>query len=113
MFLYDAILAFLWTLYGIITQDIPVLVPNGTGTLVGLYCMITYERYSKAEFSYYLYGGSASVLFISVLLSFAGESFPLGLIGDVLAVCMMASPLATLRTVIETKSTAGISYLPS
>jgi uncharacterized protein with PQ loop repeat len=44
-----------WTVYGYLTNEIPVLVPNAIGTVSGLICVIIYQLYSFEVIPYSFY----------------------------------------------------------
>ena len=51
-----------------------------------------------------------TIICVIAILGYTGQAYTVGLIGDVMAVCLMGSPLATLKTVIATKSTEALPF---
>lgn len=99
----------IWTYYGLLRSDNTVFIPNLIGIFTGAGCMMSYQRYSsKSPMSLYIV--SSSIIAIASILAYLGNFQILGLIGCALAVILSGSPLATLKTVIKTKSTAALPF---
>lgn len=82
------------------------------GVLSGAFCTSAYHRYTtKAPISLYLV--SLAIISFSSICAVAGNYNLLGSLGCVLAVILMGSPLATVRTVIKDKSTAALPFATS
>jgi len=95
-----------WTIYGLKKNDMTVLVPNSIGIATGLFCSTAFHNNCK-EAPVKLYG------VIALLLSFLaqkGDLRTLGLVGCFLAILTCASPLATIKNVLETKTTASMPF---
>ncbi len=99
----------IWSMYGILQEDLTVALPNMSGVVVGLYCFISYSKYSASQ--------SFGILAMSVLLVvFAGYLFAqqdvvtLGSLGCILAVILMGSPLASLSTIFRDRSTDSMPF---
>lgn len=103
-----------WVIYGVYKNEMPVLLPNILGVLTGLFSIAYYQIYSvyPIPLSYFL----TSLIIIG---GAAGSGYLLhdiemvGYIGSVLAVLMMASPLATLGRVMREKSTRCMPFYTS
>eukprot|EP00049_Salpingoeca_infusionum_P022473 m.370072 g.370072 ORF g.370072 m.370072 type:complete len:338 (-) comp52081_c0_seq1:214-1227(-) len=103
----------IWTWYGHLIADPTVLLPNCSGVVLGGAYTLAYLRYSKETQLPLLVGSGAIVSAISAAaLSLPTETaLPIiGYTGDVLAVILMASPLATVKTVLQEKSTRALPF---
>jgi len=109
-----------WTLYAILKHDYTILVPNFTGACAGIFCVYSFHMYSNpaasppaphVDVKYYAVSGT--IIAFSLLMALLQHNNIIGSLGVVLAVILMGSPLATLRTVIETKSTVSIPFYTS
>ena len=103
---------FVWVLYGCLVGDLPVLIPNSTGLLASVYCVYIYESYSRKSIpkTYYI---AICISIFGSILAFFKMTQAIGLLGDFLAVLMMGSPLSTLFTVLNEKSTAAMPFMTS
>lgn len=102
---------FVWLVYGLLIQEKKVWISNALGAgLALLYCN-EYRKYSAKTpfkiFERHVY----TVSFLAMLTSFFALALPsqvaknvVGVEGVLLCVLLFASPLATLKQVIETKS---------
>jgi solute carrier family 50 protein (sugar transporter) len=99
----------IWTYYGILKSDISLIVPNGVGILSGLFCLVVFNMYSKSA-NTAVNTVLSGLCGVSSLLLFNKQTGQLGLIGCCLSVILLASPLATLGTVIREKSTAALPF---
>ena len=102
----------IWSYYGLLRKDSTVLVPNAIGVLSGLGCVAAYQKHAPSA-PVKLYGGAALVVLVATLLALVGNFQLIGLIGCALAVIVMGAPLATLKTVVQTKSTAAMPFSTS
>lgn len=114
----------LWSSYGfLVAYDSPqicdwtITLPNLTGLALGLVYAYHYQKFCPpGAFSKYYLGGGAVFLSLAagsaVLDPFALKTV-VGNTAAAAAVIMMASPLATIKTVIEEKSTAALPLIPS
>ena len=89
-----------------------VLIPNFAGVLSGGYCALTYHRFALRS-PWQLYAGASAIALVAAFLSYLRNFQLLGSIGCVLAVILMASPLATIGTVLRDKSTAALPFATS
>ena len=107
-----------WVVYGLLIKETKVWATNALGCGLGvLYCN-EFRRYcpiGSAKLPGTLLGHLKSVSFIVMLTCFCALLFPVqraaslvGAEGVFLCVLMFASPLATLKEVIETKSASSI-----
>jgi len=114
----------LWSTYGFLVAhgtsqicDWTITLPNLSGLALGCVYSYFYQKYCPpGAFNKYLLGGGA------VFLTLGGASAVLdplmlkdavGYTAAAAAVVLMASPLATIKTVIEEKSTAALPLIPS
>ena len=100
------------TMYAYLRSNATIFVPNFSGLLVGIVCTLAYQTFTeKTSKEIYLVSGLIIILAIYFLLNNA--TYSLGMIGVCLSVILMGSPLATLRTVIEEKSTNSLPLATS
>jgi solute carrier family 50 protein (sugar transporter) len=99
----------IWTFYGVLIRDNTVIVPNAAGILSGAFCVSSYHKYA-AKSSKEMYFIAAGIVALATGCAMLGNSQLLGSIGCALSVLLMASPLATLKTVITEKSTASLPF---
>lgn len=102
----------IWTFYGLLRKDNTVLVPNAAGVLSGAFCVSAYRSHETSP-STQVYTISGLIIAFAIGCALIGNYKLLGSVGCALAVCLMASPLATLRTVIKDKSTASLPFATS
>ena len=76
---------FVWVLYGLQRNNIPVLVPNGTGFCAGLFCMSVYQTHSTSPRPVLFYSLSAGIIVLVFGLALIQQTETIGLIGDFLA----------------------------
>ena len=86
--------------------------PNITGAIVGFGCSAVYHSYSQFP-PLNLYFLSFALLLVAGTLFMLGNSGALGYLGCSLAVILMGSPLATLKTVLTERSTASLPFFTS
>jgi len=99
----------IWSFYGLLRKDSTVLVPNAIGIVSGLGCVLAYQKHAPS-FPTTLYAGASLIVLVSTLLASMGNYNLIGSIGCGLAVIVMGSPLATLKTVIQSRSTAALPF---
>jgi len=102
----------IWTYYGLLRKDNTVFVPNVIGVLSGLSCVAAYQKWAPVV-PLKLYSAAAFVVLIATALASVGNFHLIGLIGCALAVIVMGAPLATLKTVVQSKSTASMPFTTS
>lgn len=105
-----------WTLYGVLVGDPTVFVPNASGLLLGAYYTRVFLQYAATP-PVAILGAGAAVIAASAGLALtqpvAAAAPYIGYLGCTLAVVLMASPLATMATVVREKSTASMSFIMS
>jgi solute carrier family 50 protein (sugar transporter) len=104
---------FVWFMYGVQRADYTVMVGNFFAILTGGICVIIYHFNSEKKVSITLYVVSISIIFPSVILALYKDQEIIGLIGVVLSVILMGSPLSTVYTVIKEKKTNSMPFLTS
>jgi len=106
-----------WSLYGFLQNDMTVMLPNVSGALFGLYYTYVYHKYNTGpSLAPYYFGSTAiigGVAGAALTLDPATAATGIGLTGCTLAVILMSSPLATIKTVIKDKNTAALPFAPS
>ena len=96
--------------------DPTVLVPNLSGALLGAYYTKAFVAHAPTLPTPTLLGGGLVVAASAATAAMlpAAEAAPLiGYLGCGLAVILMASPLATMATVLREKSTAAMPFVTS
>ena len=97
----------LWSLYGVLKNDLTILVPNAIGLFAGLGCSITYNTYSCTK-HHSMWYTACSLLALGGYLFYNMLTDSLGTLSCVLTVVVMGSPLSSVLTVISSKSTASL-----
>jgi len=100
-----------WVVYGLLAQDMTVLVPNSTAVLFGLYYTSQFAKYHNESMMKW-YAGSAAIVGGTCV---AAATMPnaldvVGMTGCVMAVILLSSPLAVMGKVIKEKSTAALPF---
>lgn len=90
-------------------NDFPIWFPNGCGLFVALFCNWVYTSYGT-KIAWQLYGICLAVILYTIHLTIYEDTATVGLIGCALSVALSASPLATVRSVIEERSTASMPF---
>ena len=108
---------FLWLTYGVLKGEIKIWGTNGVGLLFAVYYILRFVRYAPAK-SATLPGSirqhvnfNLAVVVGTTLILFFPLSDPtdfIGNLGVLFCVAMFGSPLAALKTVIQTKSAKSI-----
>ena len=97
-----------WGLYGTITKDMTILVPNGSGMIIGAVCCLIFHRHQPIPSS------STTIGLIAVLIAIycymAGDIRSIGVLGCIISIVLSASPLAVIRIVLKTKSTSSLPF---
>jgi len=102
-----------WSLYGSLKSDETIFVPNATGLIAGFICTVIYHHNSTLGIPGHLYFISASIIIFTIICGIAGDQEIIGSFGVCLAVFLMGSPLSTLRTVINERSTSSLPFFTS
>jgi solute carrier family 50 protein (sugar transporter) len=84
-----------------------VTVPNSIGVLAGLICTLIFQAFAEKK-PIKEYGAAISAISLATFYFIQKQSCEVGLLGCILAVILMGSPLATLKTVISSKSTESL-----
>mmetsp|Transcript_31038 Transcript_31038/g.67804 ORF Transcript_31038/g.67804 Transcript_31038/m.67804 type:complete len:545 (-) Transcript_31038:334-1968(-) len=101
-----------WSAYALLNSNITCFVPNFTGYLFGTYYVTNFARHTQVSMKGYYVGlGMVIAALCTAVLAFGMQAaYPIGLFGACSCVSMLASPLATIRTVIRTRSTASLTF---
>ena len=102
-----------WLIYGSVKSDWTILVPNFTAVLTGAVCASLFHINSKATVSPLLYLTVLVVVVSSIYLGSRSDLHSLGLIGVVLSILLMGSPLATVSIVVREKRTDSMPFTTS
>lgn len=102
-----------WSAYGRMEQELPVLGANLIGILVGVYCTSIYHLYSIYPPLPIYYTMSAVIIICTLLLSIFGFTNLVGIIAMLLAITVYGSPLATLQIVMQERSTRSMPFFTS
>jgi solute carrier family 50 protein (sugar transporter) len=103
----------IWTWYGYLLQDSTIMLPNASGLVVGLIYTSIFLRHAASNQTPMLLGSAAicGAVTAGALMMPAAQVAPyIGYLGDVVAVVLMASPLAVVRTVLKEKSTRAMPF---
>lgn len=105
-----------WSLYGLLKSDLTVLLPNGIGLCTGAYYTYVFNKHTARPIGTVL-GGAATIIAVAVVaatvLPAEKAAGAMGWGGSCLAVCLMASPLATMQTVLRERSTRALPFATS
>jgi solute carrier family 50 protein (sugar transporter) len=110
--------AFVWMVYGLLIREKKVWLTNFIGSLMGLFYCNKFSKYCKPT-AKNLPGTKGTHLFGSILImllaSAIGSLLPVklaasivGIMGVVFCIILFASPLASLKEVVATKSAKSI-----
>lgn len=106
----------IWTWYGALLNegagDTTVMLPNASGLCVGIIASAIYLKYSPSKQIPLVAGtiGIVGAVSAAAMTMPSAEVLPyIGYLGDLLAVILMASPLSTMRSVIQEKSTRSMA----
>ena len=102
-----------WSAYGRMEQELPVLAANLIGILVGIYCTSIYHLYSIYPPLPIYYTMTAVIIICTLLLSVLGLINLVGFIAMLLAISVYASPLSTLQIVLQERSTRSMPFFTS
>ena len=97
-----------WSLYGTITKDMTVLVPNGSGMVVGAVCCMIFHRHQPIPSSSLL--TCTGVVLFAIYLYAIANAWYVGLLGCFISGVLTASPLSVIRTVLKTKTTSSLPF---
>mmetsp|Transcript_28545 Transcript_28545/g.66149 ORF Transcript_28545/g.66149 Transcript_28545/m.66149 type:complete len:303 (+) Transcript_28545:46-954(+) len=110
----------LWFTYGILREAPGVVCPNIIGMTLGLYYCYVFQRFCPKGANWLPYTLLAhAIVFLVTLIScvVAVLAVPthvaaplLGVVGNVAGIIMTAGPLASVRTVVEEKSTRSLAF---
>src|SRR5690606_24221084 len=106
----------IWSWYGFLLGDSTVMLPNLTGAICGAIYTAVYLRYATSSQLPLLATSAALIsgVTLAALSLPAAQALPyIGYLGVVLAVILMASPLATVGTVLREKSTRSMPFATS
>lgn len=101
-----------WAVFGIMHNSMACIIPNVTGFLFGVTYLAFFAGNTKQSMRS-TYAGVATILgglAFSVATYGRAAAPAIGAFGAIFCFVLMASPLATVRTVIKTKSTASMPF---
>jgi solute carrier family 50 protein (sugar transporter) len=102
-----------WSLYAAAQGLIALFLPNALGIFIGMYCSLVYYQNSRIPLpTEYMMIAVATILTSLVFVSL-GYTELVGFIAILLSTGVYASPLATLKTVLEEKSTKSMPFYTS
>jgi solute carrier family 50 (sugar transporter) len=99
----------IWSYYGALRSDLTVLLPNAVGILSGAFGCYTFQKFSSIPQK--MIAVAAVLVGITSCFAFRGDAYLIGLLGCAISIVLSGSPLATVSTVIKTKSTASLPFL--
>jgi uncharacterized protein with PQ loop repeat len=100
----------IWAVYGAALPSNTILLPNLLGIVIGYFCSAIYYVYSPKGVSWMPMLMVVAVAIISLMLGLAGQQNVLGLMGILIGLVLLTSPLATLTTVLSKKSTESMPF---
>ena len=108
----------LWTYYGALIDDVPVLISNSTGIVFGcayfaVFCFYANATIRRSNIRLCIGLGVLLAISIGVQFLFNDEQYQssyIGFLGCTTAVFLMASPLTELKRVINEESTQSMSF---
>eukprot|EP01084_Bolivina_argentea_P135540 238812_1 len=114
LFIMLVVNGFVWSCYGILTDDSVILITNATGVILGIiYSAIFYQYCPNKQYMIKLVQGSFATITILFLFTFFSDPQfavnSLGLLGSLSAILLMSSPLVVMQMVIKEKTSI---YLP-
>jgi solute carrier family 50 protein (sugar transporter) len=106
----------LWTTYGVLKREFSIWVPNAAGLVMALYYIMSYLQLLPNKGLQKLPGtikaqvrGVAAVVLASlVATSFKVPASVIGTTAVIFCIMLFASPLATLKTVLQTRNASSI-----
>eukprot|EP00922_Rhytidocystis_sp_ex-Travisia-forbesii_P061291 GHVS01090870.1.p1 GENE.GHVS01090870.1~~GHVS01090870.1.p1 ORF type:complete len:686 (-),score=96.60 GHVS01090870.1:516-2573(-) len=110
--------AILWTMYGVLKQDLIICLPNSIGIFLGIVYVTTYRNHcnntlQRSCLNFYMKGSAGVVVALAVVTVFGGLQRGTTLVGLSAAffnVISYAAPLSSLGRVLRDKSTASMPY---
>jgi len=105
----------IWTTYGLLVSNPSLYLTNFSAIFFGSYYVYTFNKYldpsasMKPHFAAII-AGIAGVIGTVSILPVETSVNVLGIVGDILVVIMFGGPLAVIKTVIATKSTAALPF---
>ncbi|EDQ92271.1 uncharacterized protein MONBRDRAFT_4695 [Monosiga brevicollis MX1] len=106
----------IWTWYGHLLQDPTLFYSNLVGVGAGAAYTAIYLKHATTSHAPMLLGSAAlcSSVTAGALMLPAEQVAPyIGYLGDIIAVVLMASPLAVMKTVLQERSTRAMPFVPS
>jgi len=99
----------LWSMFGFLLQEGPIIIPNGCGTILSLIYIAAYYIYSKDPSQL---KKELSLVFLLLIFGFfLSQQFDDNYVGSLAAgasVAMLAAPLVQFNTVIKTRDTTPL-----
>jgi len=103
----------LWTRYGVVQDDMSVIIVNFIGTLIALFALLQFYQYSNTDGKDRLEQLMLVVcgaLFVALLwLRWSGSVTALGYLAAGGSIALFGSPLSSVREVLRTKSAASMN----
>jgi|AntAceMinimDraft_12_1070368.scaffolds.fasta_scaffold82242_1 uncharacterized protein with PQ loop repeat len=103
----------IWGYYAILKSDMTLLIPSAIGVLNALFCIYAYDKNSSAVNKKTIYNLNTALLLLTTLLFHLKKSDMIGYLGVGISIALMGSPLASLKGVLETKSTESMPFATS
>ena len=101
-----------WIVYGVLLANASMMVANVVGLAIALYLLHVYNACSPAPFSSELLTHAAFLLAYMALVALYAfatrDASTVGTVASLVTIAMFASPLATVQTVIKTKSAESL-----
>jgi solute carrier family 50 protein (sugar transporter) len=103
--------AFTWATFGYLTWDMSVMLPNLSATFFGLYYVYTFQKYADPAVmrKQYIVWGPLIATVIALFACGMPAQY-IANIGAVVAIILMGSPLAGLKTILEQKDASSMPF---
>mmetsp|Transcript_4875 Transcript_4875/g.11756 ORF Transcript_4875/g.11756 Transcript_4875/m.11756 type:complete len:318 (+) Transcript_4875:127-1080(+) len=104
----------IWCMYGRLTDDMTIMIPNVTTILFGIYYLVTFSRYRHPKTSLLLHVLGAIFVIVSVVsatfvLPHEDAVDMIGEVGSIQQVVMYSGPLMVIKTVIRDRNTSAMN----
>jgi len=103
----------LWVMFGLRISELPVILPNSVGFTLSVLYLLIYAKCCKSQIT--LMRETVFILVVCMIGYFmftAYDEFYIATMAAIASVCMLASPLAKVATVVSTKNAAHLGPLP-
>lgn len=100
----------IWSMYASVAEEFALFIPNAIGIFVGFYCTMIYHQYSRIELPFPYLVITVAVIITAFVFLLSGYTEVTVVIAMIITASVYASPLSTMRTVMDEKSTAAMPF---